>query len=252
MKLALVLVVAAAAMMTVQAACPNSCSGHGTCSAHDKCTCYARKDGTTDNMGDVVPAWIAADCSQRTCPYGKAWFDTPKEGKSNSAAATQQNIAHRNAECSNAGVCDRTSGICQCHPGYEGRACDRTVCPNSCSGHGTCQSIKQFYDDHAERIGEVGTNEVVYSAAWDSTKMYGCKCESGFRGADCSLKECPSGTDPQTGPGGTSAGLMDYPAANAVEYRDCSGRGLCDYSTGLCQCFHGAYGEACDLQSALI
>lgn len=244
MKTALILVVALAALAAVQAACPNSCSGHGTCSEHDKCTCYKRKDGTADELGNVVAAWVGADCGQRSCPYQLAWVDVPK--------AANQNIAHRNAECSNAGVCDRATGMCQCFPGYEGRACDRTACPNECSGHGTCQSQKQFYRDHAELIGQIGTNEVEYNAAWDATKIYGCKCESGFRGPDCSQKECPSSADPQTGPGGEGAGLMDYPSANNVEYRDCSGRGLCDYSTGLCQCFEGAYGEACNLQSILV
>jgi hypothetical protein len=37
-----------------------------------------------------------------------------------------------------------------------------------------------------------------------------------------------------------------------MEYRDCSGRGLCDYSAGLCSCFKGFYGEDCSLQSALV
>ena len=251
MKTTLLLLVAATMVLSTMAACPNSCSGHGTCSEHDKCTCFMRKDGTTDALGDTVPAWIAADCSQRTCPYAKAWVDVPKLGL-NSAADTEQNNAHRNAECANAGTCDRSTGLCECFPGYEGRACDRSVCPNSCSGHGTCQTMKQFYVDHAEFISEVGTGEVEYDTAWDATKLMGCKCESGYRGPDCSLKECPSLADPQTGPGGKDSGLLDFPAMNNVEYRDCSGRGICDYETGLCQCFEGAYGEACNLQSILV
>lgn len=29
------------------------------------------------------------------------------------------------------------------------------------------------------------------------------------------------------------------------EFRDCSGRGICDYTTGTCKCFNGFGGEGC-------
>lgn len=250
-KTALVGLALVAMLGMAMAACPNSCSGHGTCSDHDQCSCYARKDATTDDEGAIVSAWIGADCSLRTCAYGLAFVDTPKPDSTTDH--DYQNEAHRMSECSNAGVCDRKTGLCECFPGYDGRACDRTVCPNECSGHGTCQTQKQFYRDHAELISG-GATHAEYSSAWDATKLYGCKCESGFRGPDCSMKECPSDEDPQGGPGGHVSGTYYGLAGtgNSKEFRDCSGRGLCDYSTGLCQCFHGAYGEACELQSALI
>jgi hypothetical protein len=33
---------------------------------------------------------------------------------------------------------------------------------------------------------------------------------------------------------------------------DCSGRGLCDYTTGSCKCFKGYYGERCESQTTLV
>lgn len=91
------------------------------------------------------------------------------------------------------------AGLCTCYPGFEGRACDRTVCPNSCSGHGTCQALTTFFRDQTDLLG--GSQHIVsYTQGlqtWDALKTYGCKCESGFRGPDCSLQECPTGTDPQ-------------------------------------------------------
>lgn len=36
-----------------------------------------------------------------------------------------------------------------------------------------------------------------------------------------------------------------------IEDIECSGRGLCDRDTGLCQCFNGYYGVACEFQNAL-
>merc|ERR1719258_212730 len=46
------------------AECPNACSGHGTCGSFDMCTCDRN--------------WQAADCSERTCPFGLAHVDSPK------------------------------------------------------------------------------------------------------------------------------------------------------------------------------
>jgi hypothetical protein len=78
----------------------------------------------------------------------------------------------------------------------------------------------------------------VYTAAWDATKHVGCVCDAGFRGANCSQRECPSGPDVMGGDGSALG-------------RDCSGRGLCDYDTGLCTCFMGFYGTMCENQTVL-
>jgi hypothetical protein len=45
------------------------------------------------------------------------------------------------AECSGAGLCDYTTGECECFDGYWGSACQRTSCPNDCSGNGLCMTI---------------------------------------------------------------------------------------------------------------
>jgi len=37
---------------------------------------------------------------------------------------------------------------------------------------------------------------VSYDKAWDSGLHFGCKCDIGYRGPDCSLVECPSTDDP--------------------------------------------------------
>jgi hypothetical protein len=159
---------------------------------------------------------------------------TVNSAQSNSALQNTGNTDHRdNAECSDAGLCDRSSGTCQCFDGYDGSACQRTSCPNDCNGQGTCMPNTLFASDAGVR----------YSGAWDSGKHYGCKCDLGFRGSDCSLKECPSFADPMYATTHNDNG-------NGVG-RDCSGRGLCDYSTGLCQCFSGYTGADCSEVLAL-
>ncbi len=104
MKVATIALLSALATMApryADARCPNLCSGHGSCGAFDRCTCY--------------PGWQAADCSQRKCPMGRS-FATPLAPL---AAASEY------SECSNRGVCNRASGLCECFQGFEGKACQR-------------------------------------------------------------------------------------------------------------------------------
>jgi len=153
-------------------------------------------------------------------------------------AENDGNSLHQEQECSGRGLCDSTAGACACFAGYTGMACERTVCPADCSGHGTCQSLGRFVTDAGivnPTSGLIGT----YAAGYARVKEFGCKCDVGYRASDCSEIECPSYSDPLGGDGG-SAG------------RDCSGRGVCDYSSGLCACAKGYYGDACHVQSTFM
>eukprot|EP00981_Chlorochromonas_danica_P006069 scaffold1268_cov174-Ochromonas_danica.AAC.3 len=127
-----------------------------------------------------------------TCPNGTAWVDK--------AYATD--AAHQLAECSNAGLCDRSTGQCQCFTGFTGSACQRSVCPNGCSGHGLCYSVSDValydgpdYDSTKEFSGDGYGTEYLN---WDKDLIYMCECEGGFFGPDCSSVMCPKGDDPLT------------------------------------------------------
>jgi len=214
--------VLASAIGAAVASCPNSCSGRGECDTNDQCGCYLEGKvlNAAGNIGaeDTLQAqFTGADCSLMTCPRGIS-FTTVASAIFHEASV----------ECSDAGVCNRETGMCECYEGHEGSACQRTTCPNDCSGHGVCQDNTDFAEDYARAISvQINTKRytprceegaavdesncprqiehlddyyttfmATYDDAWDSTLQTGCLCDSGYYGADCSMRECPSNSDP--------------------------------------------------------
>jgi len=195
-------------LIYLRAECPNSCSGHGKCGAFDACECYKN--------------WMGNDCSMRICQFGRAVVDTPKGDLNGNGGAlsgpdttvipynsmyyygtTEQfpnmadtsgkilsNTAHDYYECSNAGICDRTTGQCVCFPGYSGSSCSRYACPTTANGEcnavGTCETIATIASLDNENVYEL----------WDKKASQGCVCDPGYYGPDCSLAECKYGVDP--------------------------------------------------------
>ena len=187
------------------------------CNGHG--TCEARDKCSCYKGRDGYPLYTGNDCSKRTCPRGLAWI----------GEVQKSNDLHPFVECSNMGDCNRNSGLCNCFNGRDGVACERTTCPLGCSGNGICYTQKQL-------AAEVGR---VYETPWDANKMVACMCDIGYRGLDCSLIECPSGADVMRGPGNEQG-------------RDCSGRGICNYEKGVCECFMGFFGRRCEHQTSVI
>merc|ERR1719272_2125092 len=81
------------------------------------------------------------------------------------------NGAHAKVECSMKGSCDRKTGECKCFDGYDGKACERTVCPSNCNGRGRCVTQEQLAYEASK----------TYSEPWDATKHVGCVCDLGAR-----------------------------------------------------------------------
>lgn len=265
---------AAAMVGLVSAECPNACSGAGKCGnfspqfsatpayrytlpdefdtatdanvpqcgtigaskldeKKDTCVCF-----TTTERGSPTYAYSGPDCSQRVCPSGTAFAAAPYK---QTIGSTTTVVHNQYLSCSGKGRCDRETGTCECLPGYTGAACERTTCPNDCSGRGVCSSMKQIAkavsENSALYYDSATFAAVRYSSAWDAQKMRGCVCDVGSHGPDCSMTECPSTDDPLGGLG-------------AAQGKTCSGRGLCDTTTGSCNCFTGYKGAKCQTQSA--
>lgn len=184
-----------AALVTyVSAKCDNQCSGHGTCMTDDVCQCY-------DNFGSGL-SHDSGDCSDRICPFEVAWVDHPDN----------QGHHHKYMECAGKGICDRSTGECQCFEGYEGKGCQRATCPNDCSGHGRCEYIEDLpygttWNDwvdsgSANSAMQTRTQSLFSDDAktfdyhlWDKSKSRKCVCDATYGDLDCSKRLCPYGTD---------------------------------------------------------
>jgi len=141
------------------------CYGHGYCSGVQgrfKCICDEGYEG---------------NCMYTTCPKGPAWFDEP----------WGLNQAHYEAECSNMGVCNRTSGMCKCDHMFEGAACERMRCAldsngTECHGIGKCLSMRQLAPLETDLQGT--SDPQVYGTlpnstiAWDADVIHGCSCDT--------------------------------------------------------------------------
>lgn len=160
--------------------CPGevACSGHGVCLGPNTYRCQCSN------------GWQGGDCSERSCPSGKAWF---------SEAVEEDDKAHSRIECSNMGTCDRTKGECICFPGFEGGSCQLMTCPGAgCSGHGSCISISMLAE-----LADINGDAATYTygevpnkkSTWDFESVRGCHCDSGWEGYDCTLRSCPKGDD---------------------------------------------------------
>jgi len=193
---AMKILVALALAGTASAVCPNACSGHGTCGADDVCQCYQNWGMADEKSGD---------CSEMYCPFEYAWVDAPD----------MDGNFHKYAECSGKGICDRSTGECECFDGYTGKGCQRMTCPNDCSGHGTCEYIEELpfgvvpgtyqSEKYLHTITNPGYGTALFKTPftfggdmdeiWDYHKAMACVCDPGYIELDCSRRMCPKAND---------------------------------------------------------
>jgi hypothetical protein len=189
------------------ATCPGAtqCDSHGVCSSKTfRCACQA--------------TFTSGDCTLRTCPLGPSWFvELLKSHFScvNFSGAycrfsypSADNSGHDQlVQCSNMGVCDPVTGGCACRSGFFGAACQYMSCNGaasgfpSCNSQGRCMSMQEMalWSTVNGVISNFHYGENPNNAyTWDGTRVYGCMCDPGFEGYDCSLMTCPAGDDPGT------------------------------------------------------
>lgn len=78
--------------------------------------------------------------------------------------------------------------------------CQTVMCPqvdekDVCSSHGECMSMARLAE--AANLNGDATPytygaQTHRASTWDSNSMFGCKCDEGYHGYDCSLSTCQS------------------------------------------------------------
>uniref|UniRef100_H3H245 EGF-like domain-containing protein n=1 Tax=Phytophthora ramorum TaxID=164328 RepID=H3H245_PHYRM len=159
---------------------------------------YGNPTGLAHSTPSVIPTLTFATITQGT---RESLPSTVPEASASAATVDTADTAHALVECSNAGECDRTKGDCICMSGFTGAACNRLLCPNDCSGHGTCYTMEQLAKKatlNGETMGWTYGAVPNKKETWDYDVMQGCLCSSGWEGHDCSQRSCPTGDDPMT------------------------------------------------------
>lgn len=136
-------------------------------------------------------------------------------------------------DCSHRGLCDPITGTCDCSI--------TSSCPE------TCFTTSDGYGNTGAR-GDCGAQVVTIDSCpgevecnshgfCDDTTL-SCTCQSGYTGADCSLKTCPY-----------SKSWFSLPNNHDVAHQDlveCGNGGICNQAFGECECGASFEGAACE------
>lgn len=128
----------------------------------------------------------------------------------------------------------------------------------------------------ASSSADYGDIDTIETSTWDQNRTFGCICDSykwnvglddgehqlaEYFGPGCSLRRCPSGDDPMTDADETDCNGKSQNGASTTAptgaagnlcHIECSNRGICNHKDGLCECFPGYYGDACQSMSSLV
>ncbi|CEG43460.1 Teneurin-1 and related extracellular matrix proteins, contain EGF-like repeats [Plasmopara halstedii] len=177
---------------------------------------------------------IRYDCKYRICPHDIPWVDF---------ATGSDSIRSIAQECSNRGHCNRNNGKCECDAGFTGSACERLqLCRTNCNGHGKCLSMRAMA---AMRNDYNLFHSTLYDTPWDADRIYGCVCDYGYTGVDCSLRQCPYGDDPIT------TGQVDEVQSLSCLCNGCTGTFTLSFRGETTRSLDGNIDTAATLKAAL-
>ena len=128
------------------------------------------------------------DCSGQFCPAGPAF----------SSKAYSVDVAHSAAECSNRGICDRATSVCECLEGFIGDAFSSSVgCPPTARARAAQPNYAGLAYGPDTRAGYVpGGDGLGPLSATGTARCLSCACVTGASWAPTARCACAQRRDP--------------------------------------------------------
>ncbi|KAN0042784.1 hypothetical protein ACTA71_012707 [Dictyostelium dimigraforme] len=174
-----------------------------------------------------------------------------------------------------AGSCNNQTGVCTCNGQNTGEDCSGTQCSDpTCSGFGTCNIVTGNCECDSLHQGNECSLPLVTCPNYNSLECNGgsntcnnqtgaCSCDSLHQGNDCSLPliQCPTYNSLECNGGSNNCnnqtGVCSCDSSHQgndcskpyIEcLNNCNGQGVCDTTTGKCECISGKFlGEDCSI-----
>ena len=247
-------------------ACPNSCSGHGVCINDNTAFFRSGADTNTNPWGDVIPAdqqvagadtrgsawqrtkfqqcvcdrgYEGYDCSLRKCPQG----DDPETSCDNELASDVQLFSCTQAVSGVAYFAltftDQLGGT------YHTRPIQFSPTSTDDENAESVQDALEALPNFAIPTVEVDFTTLDFSVTFVDASTTGQQQLLGFTNNN----DCASGQQPKLGTENDIECTVTRDVISIDEYREqaeCSNRGTCDRDTGICTCYSGYFGLACD------
>lgn len=246
--------------------CPNSCSGHGVCVNDNTAFFRSGTDSNTNAWGNVIPdsqevagadsvgaSWQRTkfqqcvcdrgyegfDCSLRRCPHG----DDPETSCDDELGADIQQF-----------TCTQSvSGVAffaltfedQMGGNYHTRPIKFDPSWTDDQNAESVQNALEALPNFAIPTVEVDFDGTDFDVTFVDASTTGQQHLLGFTNNN----DCGSGQQPKLGDDNDFDCTVSRNVLTVEDYREqaeCSNRGTCDRDTGVCSCFSGYYGLACD------
>ena len=233
--------------------CPDGCNGHGTCELLSEMNPgYIGWDQDKIQICSCDPGWTGVSCKQRKCKTG----DDPLTLTVVGGSTIQENeVQQLKFDDSGANALSGTFALK--YTDWRGETWTTHAIDISTA---TAISIKEALTalpnnaipsvTVASSGAGAALGAITFTVTFDDDGVSGNQPELVIDNTACITPGCqPVITSVSSA--ATTTAVVETTVEGTKENDECSRRGRCNAETGLCECFQGYYGEACELQTVI-